>query len=133
MSQWSVTLDAMHLFSYGTLQLPAVQVAIFGRALPGAPDAIVGYLRRELRISDPAVIATSGADVHPILVPSDDPAAEVPGTVFRLTPQELAAADAYEVADYTRVEVPLRSGLRAWVYVFADSAASATRLVDDLG
>jgi hypothetical protein len=29
------------------------------------------------------------------------------------------AADQYEIADYKRVEVILRSGLRAWVYVEA--------------
>jgi hypothetical protein len=33
--------------------------------------------------------------------------------------QELAAADEYEVDDYRRITVPLRSGDRAWVYVFA--------------
>ncbi|MFZ0716823.1 MAG: gamma-glutamylcyclotransferase, partial [Mycobacterium sp.] len=30
-----------------------------------------------------------------------------------------AAADEYEVDDYRRISVPLRSGPRAWVYVFA--------------
>jgi hypothetical protein len=33
--------------------------------------------------------------------------------------QELAAADEYEVDDYRRITVSLRSGDRAWVYVFA--------------
>ena len=114
-------MDQVHLFSYGTLQLPSVQVATFGRLVPGSPDAIVGFRRSEVRITDPQVIATSAADVHPILVPSDDPEAEVPGVVFALTREDLEAADRYEVADYTRIEVPLRSGLRAWVYVFAGS------------
>jgi hypothetical protein len=31
----------------------------------------------------------------------------------------LTAADEYEVDDYVRVAVPLRSGGEAWVYVFA--------------
>jgi hypothetical protein len=39
--------------------------------------------------------------------------------VFRITDAELTAADAYEVADYKRVLVPLRSGNKAWVYVRA--------------
>ena len=34
--------------------------------------------------------------------------------------EELAAADHYEVDDYQRVEVPLRSGGLGWVYVLAD-------------
>ena len=33
--------------------------------------------------------------------------------------EELAAADHYEVDDYRRVEVPLRSGGLGWVYVLA--------------
>jgi gamma-glutamylcyclotransferase (GGCT)/AIG2-like uncharacterized protein YtfP len=41
----------------------------------------------------------------------------VPGTVFEITPAELAAADAYEVADYERIAVTLASGQGAWVYV----------------
>jgi hypothetical protein len=32
---------------------------------------------------------------------------------------ELLAADRYEVADYKRVEVVLKSGATAWVYVKA--------------
>lgn len=65
------------------------------------------------------LIATSGSDRHPILRPSSNAAAEVPGTVFSITAEQLAAADAYEVDDYQRVSVPLRSGATAWVYVFA--------------
>jgi len=43
----------------------------------------------------------------------------VAGTVFEITPAELAAADAYEVSDYARVAVKLKSGVEAWVYVRA--------------
>ena len=46
----------------------------------------------------------------------DITAEEVTGMVFEITAQELAAADRYEVAEYTRVEVTLKSGVRAWVY-----------------
>lgn len=106
-----------NLFSYGTLQLPDVQLATFGRLLEGSPDAVVGYALHQLRITDPHVIATSGADVHPVLRPGD---ACVEGTVFEITAAELTAADDYEVDDYQRVRVPLRSGVHAWVYVFAE-------------
>jgi gamma-glutamylcyclotransferase (GGCT)/AIG2-like uncharacterized protein YtfP len=107
------------LFAYGTLQQPEVQQANFGRELDGEPDAIIGYRIDWLTITDPAVIATSGSDRHPVLMPSDDDGAAVEGTVFTLTESELAAADAYEVDDYRRTAVPLRSGRTAWVYVFA--------------
>jgi hypothetical protein len=36
-----------------------------------------------------------------------------------MTAEELGAADRYEVAEYTRVEVALKSGLKAWVYIRA--------------
>jgi gamma-glutamylcyclotransferase (GGCT)/AIG2-like uncharacterized protein YtfP len=113
---------SVRLFSYGTLQLPDVQRATFGRLLAGRPDAIVGFRLETLTITDPAVIATSGSDRHPVLIAADGAGAEVDGTVFDLTTGQLHAADAYEVADYTRVEVPLRSGQTAWVYVFAGEA-----------
>jgi gamma-glutamylcyclotransferase (GGCT)/AIG2-like uncharacterized protein YtfP len=48
---------------------------------------------------------------------SENAGDEVAGMVFEITAEELAAADRYEVADYTRVNVTLKSGLRAWVYV----------------
>lgn len=108
------------LFSYGTLQLPAVQQATFGRLLDGEPDTILGYEVRRLSITDPEVLATSGVAEHPVLVPAADPAAEVVGTVFQITTEELLAADGYEVADYQRAAVLLRSGGTAWAYVAAD-------------
>ncbi|MBV9091919.1 MAG: gamma-glutamylcyclotransferase [Mycobacteriaceae bacterium] len=107
------------LFSYGTLRQRDVQLATFGRALDGRTDAIVGYDLDYVTITDPHVIATSGSDRHPILRPSDRPNAEVAGTVFEISEADLAAADAYEVDDYCRVSVPLRSGGQAWVYVYA--------------
>jgi gamma-glutamylcyclotransferase (GGCT)/AIG2-like uncharacterized protein YtfP len=107
------------LFSYGTLRQREVQLTTFGRELSGRADAIVGFELDEVTITDPHVIATSGSDRHPILRPSDRPDAQVPGTVFSISEVELAAADEYEVDDYRRVLAPLRSGGRAWVYVFA--------------
>ncbi|SPM37268.1 Uncharacterized conserved protein YtfP, gamma-glutamylcyclotransferase (GGCT)/AIG2-like family [Mycobacterium rhizamassiliense] len=107
------------LFSYGTLRQPEVQRATFGREVPGRDDAIVGYDLDHVTISDPHVIATSGSDRHPILRPTDRPGAHVDGMVFAISAIELAAADEYEVDDYRRIAVPLRSGPTAWVYVFA--------------
>jgi len=107
------------LFSYGTLRQRDVQLATFGRELEGYVDAIIGYDLDYVTIIDPHVIATSGSDRHPILRPTDRAGAHVDGTVFTISDAELAAADDYEVADYRRISVPLRSGPRAWVYVFA--------------
>jgi gamma-glutamylcyclotransferase (GGCT)/AIG2-like uncharacterized protein YtfP len=107
------------LFSYGTLRQREVQLATFGRELEGYVDAIIGYALDYVTITDPHVIATSGSDRHPILRPTDRPDAHVDGTVFSISDAELAAADEYEVDDYRRSSVPLRSGPRGWVYVFA--------------
>ncbi|WP_328412159.1 gamma-glutamylcyclotransferase family protein [Nocardia sp. NBC_00403] len=114
------------LFSYGTLRQPEVQRTVFGRELDGHFDEIAGYELGEVTITDPAVIATSGSARHPVLRPADG-ATGVPGTVFAITPTDLAAADAYEVADYTRVLLPLGSGRQAWVYVLASVAPETTQ------
>ena len=58
-------------------------------------------------------------DRHPILRPSDRADAGVDSMVFEVSESELLAADDYEVDDYQRITVPLRSGRHAWVYVFA--------------
>lgn len=104
------------LFSYGTLQLPAVQREHFGRELPGAPDSLPGYRADWVTITDPDVIAVSGTDRHPIARRTGDPADALPGTVLTLSSTELAAADRYEVDDYRRVPVRLCSGTPAWFY-----------------
>ena len=113
-------LDATVLiFSYGTLQDRAVQLANFGRELSGSSDSLPGYSTSLIAIRDLGVVATSGKTHHTIVEPSKNVCDEVPGMVFRVTSDELAAADRYEVAEYTRVRVTLRSGLQAWAYVRA--------------
>jgi hypothetical protein len=109
------------LFSYGTLQDQAVQIANFGRTLVGRPDALPGYKQSFVAIERADVLATSGKAHHPIVQPSANPDDEVPGMVFEITGQELIAADAYEVSDYKRAAVTLKSGVQAWVYVQASS------------
>lgn len=110
----------IRLFSYGTLQTRQVQIATFGRELAGEPDALPGYVLGRLQIRDAAVVATSGASHHPIVRPSGNPDDSVAGTVFAISQAELVAADGYEVEDYTRILVRLKSGAEAWVYVAAD-------------
>ncbi|WP_371494977.1 gamma-glutamylcyclotransferase [Kitasatospora sp. NBC_00374] len=107
------------LFSYGTLQLPEVQLARFGRHLEGQSDALPGYRLTYVEITDPEVIATSGTNLHPLVVASAEGGDAVDGSVFAITDAELAAADDYEVDDYARTEVVLRSGTKAWAYLAA--------------
>jgi len=103
------------LFSYGTLRLPDVQMALFGRLIEGQEDAMVGWASRIIEITDPDVIAKSGTRWHPLIEPSANSADAVEGMVFAITDADLASADAYEV-DYTRMAVALRSGRQAWFY-----------------
>jgi hypothetical protein len=104
------------LFSYGTLQQPEVQLANYGRELEGSADVLVGYRLAPLTISDASVLALSGKAVHWIARASGDPADRIAGMLFHLSDAELAASDAYEVADYSPVEAALESGSWAWVY-----------------
>lgn len=113
--------DSVSLFAYGSLRDPKVQLATFGRLVEGRPDALPGFALVPLAISDPQVIATSGAAVHTIAVPSADAEGLIPGLVLCLTPAELASADRYEVDAYRRILVRLASGGEAFVYVGAES------------
>src|SRR6218665_946718 len=100
------------LFSYGTLQQEDVQKASFGRLLGGRTDALPGFKQTMIAISDPEVVRTSGKAYHPIVTPGEA-TDSVPGMVFEITAEELAAADSYEVSDYRRVAATLASGVTA--------------------
>ena len=117
-----MTIDqtaAEFLFSYGTLQLEAVQLATFGRLLEGTSDALSGFEQVPLQIEDEAVIAVSGKSQHTIARFTGRASDVIPGTVFRVTPDEIQSADKYEVDACQRVAVTLCSGVRAWVYLDA--------------
>jgi hypothetical protein len=110
------------LFSYGTLQLEPVQTGTFGRKLVGTADALPGFELVSLAIEDQTVIAISGEAQHTMAKFSGCASDVVPGTVFRVTPDEIQNADKYEVAAVRRVLVVLQSGVRAWAYVDAQYA-----------
>ena len=107
------------LFSYGTLQREDVQLSTFGRHLTGAPDELVGFEQSLFEINDPTFVATSGKAHHAIVRFNGRDNSRVSGTVFELSDSELASADTYEPAGYTRIPTTLASGKHAWVY--ADS------------
>lgn len=104
------------LFSYGTLQQEEVQLQTFGRRLKGAVDFLENFRLEEVLITNPEVIKKSGKTTHPILVRGDQNDS-VKGMVFDVTKAEIAQADEYEVSDYKRIAVQLKSGTQAWVYV----------------
>ena len=108
------------LFSYGTLQEAAVQLANFGRLLHGEPDELVGFERSLYRIEDPAFVAASGKEWHAIVAFTGRPEHRVQGTVFEVTDAELSRADEYEPAGYVRITGKLASGREAWVYASSE-------------
>ena len=107
------------LFSYGTLQQSQVQIDTFGRLPDGDKDTLIGFELDTVKITDPQVIASSGKEYHPILVFTGNTNDTVSGTVFKITPEELAQADSYEVDEYKRVEAKLKSGKVCWIYAAA--------------
>lgn len=110
------------LFSYGTLQLEAVQKATFGRLLTGTPDVLPGFEQALLKIEDEKTVALSGKTHHAIVRYTGRASDTVAGTVFAVTPAEIESADEYEVEQYKRIAVVLGSGVRAWVYVDAQQS-----------
>ncbi len=93
------------LFVYGTLKEPAVQQAVFGRAVEGTPETLEGYTRSQI---------TLGGTLYPIIRPDNKMSVE--GMLIEVTPHELTLIDQYEGEDYQRVQVTLKSGQAAWVY-----------------
>lgn len=110
------------LFSYGTLQLPQIQRALFGRELAGEPDALTGFAVDSIAIADPDIVAASGIAVHRILRRRDG-APSIPGVAFAITSGDLPAVDDYEGENYARIAVTLASGRNAFVYIAPDDDA----------
>jgi hypothetical protein len=109
--------DTEHLFSYGTLQTEAVQLATFGRLLEGKPDVLVGYRLRMIQIEDQDFVALSGTAQHRNLQFTGAASDLVEGTVLKVTRKELEQSDEYEPDGYRRVLAQLKSGINAWVYL----------------
>ena len=118
-----MSVPAIPLFSYGTLQRRDVQLATYGRPLDGEPDVLVGYRLEVLADRDPDAVRISGTKTHMVARKTFNPANRLAGVVFLLTAEEMAATDSYEGTDYARAELTLESGRRAFVYVEPDGAA----------
>lgn len=100
-----------NLFIYGTLQIPEIQMAVFGRTITPTADTLHGFQKTQVKL---------GTGFYPMLVRHDG--AEVAGGVISVTPQELGLIDRYETAAYQRIKVQLASDTVAWVYVATSDA-----------
>lgn len=109
-----------NLFSYGTLQLAKVQQQVFGRTIQMYLDDLVGYQKEKIKIEVQSALGLSGEEEHVIINYTGNDSDIIEGAVLSITEDELRHADEYETDDYKRVEVRLRSGKSAWVYVKND-------------
>lgn len=99
------------LFTYGTLQYNDVQENLFGRALIGTPETLIGYTLKKIQIEE-----EFGIVHYPIIEETRNPEDTINGIVYDITDIELRQADLYEGIHYKRVEVQLNSGQKAWAY-----------------
>jgi hypothetical protein len=104
------------LFSYGTLQQEAVQLSTFGRRVDGKCDHLIGFELSFFDVEDPAFVAASGKAAHRIVTFTGNQESRVAGMALEVSESELAQADRYEPAGYTRMSTVLASGRTAWVY-----------------
>jgi hypothetical protein len=74
-----------------------------------------------IEIEDQDFIATSGTAHHRNLRFTGITSDIVEGTLLSLTKPELDLADSYEPSNYERIQIQLRSGTTAWVYISRDS------------
>jgi gamma-glutamylcyclotransferase (GGCT)/AIG2-like uncharacterized protein YtfP len=103
------------LFTYGTLQHDDVQENLFGRALHGTEEKLIGYVLKRIQIEE-----EFGIVHYPVIVETENDEDFIEGIVYDITDKELQQADLYEGMHYKRVEVNLHSNQKAWAYSAAD-------------
>ncbi|PKA98719.1 gamma-glutamylcyclotransferase (GGCT)/AIG2-like uncharacterized protein YtfP [Flavobacteriaceae bacterium MAR_2009_75] len=96
-----------YIFSYGTLRQIDIQEQLFGRKLEGEPDELLGF---ELSLQ-------KAYGKYPIIVKTENHNSKIGGVAFQISEDELLHTDIYEGSEYSRIQVPLKSGKQAWVYV----------------
>ena len=96
-----------YLFVYGTLLDEKIRRAVLGRPAPLTPGKLQGFSMSSLTIDGTA---------YPVLVEDPSSNETIEGGYFEITDQELEKTDAYETSVYSRKQVLLKDGVKAWVY-----------------
>ena len=96
-----------YLFSYGTLRNIGIQEELFQRKLVGWPDTLLGYALSQEKVYGR----------YPTISRMPDKSAQLSGTVYEITAEELKKTDTYEGNAYSRILTKLKSGKEAWVYM----------------
>ena len=105
------------LFVYGTLRLPQVQLAMFGRVIDGHDDVLLGYTIDYLEVTEPHVVELIGRSTQPVLSATGNRVDKAFGRVLTVTIDEVEGADEHAAISHRRVAVELASGREAWVYI----------------
>ncbi|WP_055095719.1 gamma-glutamylcyclotransferase family protein [Flavobacterium aquidurense] len=100
------------LFSYGTLRSKQIQMQLFNKVLTGTRDELLGYKLKSLQIEEEFGMAD-----YVVAVPSADSSDPIHGVAFNILASDLAKVDIFESNSYKRVQVTLKSGKVAWVYI----------------
>lgn len=100
------------LFSYGTLQSKEIQMQVFNKILPGTPDQLTGYKLKDLKIEE-----EFGMTDYFVAMPSENTSDFIKGIVYTISTKDLAKADLFESNAYKRVQIKLKSGVTAWIYI----------------
>lgn len=100
------------IFSYGTLQSKEIQMQVFNKLLTGTPDQLLGYTLKDLKIEE-----EFGIEDYFVAIPSENPADSIKGIVYTISSLDLDKADQFESNSYQRLQVTLKSGIIAWIYV----------------
>ncbi len=100
------------IFSYGTLQSKEIQMQVFNKLLTGTPDQLTGYKLKDLQIEE-----EFGIEDYFVATPSENPSDAVDGIVYSISSADLAKADQFESNAYKRVQITLKSGTAAWIYI----------------
>lgn len=100
------------LFSYGTLRSKEIQRQVFNRILTGTVDQLLDHKLKSLQIEEEFGMAD-----YVVVVPSTDSSDTIHGVVFDVSNADLVKADIFESNAYKRVQVKLKSGVVAWIYI----------------
>ncbi|CAA9196509.1 hypothetical protein FLA105534_01172 [Flavobacterium bizetiae] len=100
------------LFSYGTLRSKQIQMQLFSKILTGSPDQLLGHKLKSLQIEEEFGMAD-----YVVAVPTVDSSDPIHGIAYNISASDLAKVDIFESNAYKRVQVELKSGAVAWVYI----------------
>ena len=100
------------LFSYGTLRSKQIQMQLFRKILTGSPDQLLGHKLKSLQIEEEFGMAD-----YVVAVPTVDSSDPIHGIAYNISASDLAKVDVFESNAYKRVQVELKSGAIAWVYI----------------